>query len=174
MNKVHAASFAHVEYIGIEKCPKKLGICGVVTKNVVGRVQLFYNYENAVNNRLEQNGSERNFNAQSLAWGEWLIPNKLIAHNGEIYVRMYTFNGGELQTTYFVNNRPATEDEVELIKAWKESKSRTSKTQENAGLNENQVKPFNVNVKNILKLESGECHYVAPEHTETESVAMHK
>ena len=172
MNEVHAASFAHIEYVGTEKCPKKLGLAGEVTKRVSGSVQLFYSYENAVNNRLEAAGEERTFEAQSLPWGEWLIPNKLIAHNGEIYLRYYTYAGGHLDTEYFVAGRPATDDEVALIKAWKESKSKTSHTQEAAGLEENQVRPCALNVKNIITLQAGKCQYFAPAEKEHEAQAQ--
>lgn len=156
--KIQGGSFAHIEYNGIEKLPKKLGIIGVVTKHTEGIVQMKYSYENAVNNRLEKQGNERNFKAQGLPFGQWFIPNFLIAHNGEMYIRFYTFKGGNLETTYFVNGRKATENETALIKAYKTQKEE-SKAQMEVGLVDNQVKPCALNTNNLIALDCGEYHY---------------
>ena len=157
-SKIQGGSFAYIEYNGIEKLPKKLGIDGVVTKHTKGIVQMKYSYENAVNNRLEKQGGERNFKAQGLPFGEWFIPNFLIAHRGEMYIRFYTFKGGNLETNYFVNGRKATENETTLIKAYKAQKAE-SKTQSESGLNDNQVKPCALKCDNLIALDCGEYHY---------------
>lgn len=156
---VHAATFAAISYEGNEKCPKKLGIVGSVTKLSKGSVQLFYSYENAVNNRLEKQGDERIFEAQSLPWGEWLIPNKFIRHNGGLYLRVYTYDGGIIKSNFFVNGRPATEEENIVIREWKAAKDKTSHTQAAAGLEDNQCKPFSINALNIVTIQSGVCSY---------------
>lgn len=157
-SKIQGGSFAHIEYNGIEKLPKKLGILGVVTKHTEGIVQMKYSYENAVNNRLEKQGDERNFKAQGLPFGQWFIPNFLIAHKGEMFIRFYTFKGGKLETTYFVDGRKATENETALIKAYKAQRA-DSKTQSESGLNDNQVKPCALKCDNLIALDCGEYHY---------------
>lgn len=159
MSNVHAATFAAIVYEGSEKCPKKLGIIGEVTKLSDGNVQLFYSYENAVNNRLERQGDERTFEAQSLPWGEWLVPNKFISHKGGLYLRAYTYDGGVIKSSYFVNGQPATKQEDAIIREWKSAKDNGSNTQAAAGLTENQCKPFSVNALNIISLRSGVCNY---------------
>jgi hypothetical protein len=172
LNHIHAATYAHIEYMGTEKCPKKLGLAGEVTKRVSGSVQLFYSYENAVNNRLEAEGKERTFEAQGLRGKSWLIYNKLLVSGKNILLRCYRYNGGKLETEYFVAGRPATADEITLIKAWKASKSSGSRAQEAAGLTDNQVRPFDVNVKNIITLQAGKCQYFAPAEKESEAQAQ--
>lgn len=174
LNHVHTASFAHIEYVGTEKCPKKLGLAGEVTKRVSGSVQLFYPYGNAVNNRLEAEGKERTFEAQGLKGKSWLIYNKFLVNvdGSSIFLRCYSYKGGKLETEYFVAGRPATDDEVALIKAWKASKSSVSRAQEAAGLTDNQVRPFDVNVKNIITLQAGKCQYFAPAEKESEAQAQ--
>lgn len=159
-NQIAGGSFAKIEYDGIEKLPKKLGIVGEVTKHAEGVVQMKYSYENAVNNRLEKQGDERTFEAQGLPFGQWFIPNLLIAHKGEMYLRFYTFKGGNIETTYKVNGREATAEETALIKAYKAQRSANgSNTQSTSGLNENQVRPCSVKVANIIGIDCGEYHY---------------
>jgi hypothetical protein len=157
---IGCGEFAHIEYDGIEKLPKKLGIVGEVTKHAEGCVQMRYSYESAVNNRLQKQGDERTFVAQSLPFGEWFIPNLLIAHKGEMFIRCYTFKGGNIETTYFVNGRAATTEETALIKAYKAQRSANgSNTQSAEGLTENQVRPMSIKVANLIALDCGSYHY---------------
>lgn len=158
-DEIQAGTFAHIEYEAEEKLPKKLGIGGIVTKHVVGCVQMRYTYENAVNNRLEKQGDERNFVAQSLKWGRWFVHNLFIEHKGEVYLRYYTFQGENLHTTYFVNGLTATKEQEQLIRAYKANKETSSNTQGNAGLTENQVRPCALNVRNLISLDCGNYHY---------------
>ena len=158
VENVKAGTFAHIEYESIEKLPKYLNL-GEVKKIVSGNVQLRYNYENAVNNRLENQGDERTFEAQSLPWGQWFIPNLIIAHKDETYLRFYTFKGAEMESTYFVDGREATPEEVATITDYKKAHSKTSKAQSAAGLDENQVKPCAVNTRNIIAFSCGLYHY---------------
>ena len=157
--KVHTASLASIEYEGVEKLPKKLGINGVVTSHTTAQCQLYYPYEKAVNNRLKKQGSEANFVAQPLNWGQWFIYDLLIENKGELYLRFYHYKGAQSKTTYFVNGRAATETETALIKAYKAQRSYNSNTQSDAGLDENQVSPRNKNVKDIICLTAGKCQY---------------
>ena len=165
---IGVGQFAHIEYEGEEKLPKKLGITGVVTKHSEGVVQMRYSYESAVNNRLEKQGDERAFKALSLPFGKWFITNLLIAHKGEMYLRAYTFKGGVIETTYFVDGRAATPEETALIKAYKAQRSASAR-QEEAGLTENQVKPFAVKVSNVLSLDCGTYHYRRSEESVQEA-----
>ena len=113
--------------------------------------QFGYSYENAVNNRLEKQGDERTFVAESLPYGTWEIPNKFIAHNGTTYVRFYLLKGAEPTTIYMVNGAIANKAQMEIIRQF-EPKHAPSNTQSAEGLNVNQVKPFNVRIDNIVSL----------------------
>lgn len=46
-------------------------------------------YENAVRREGERQGASdaAGFKAESLPWGEWLIPSKVITHKGKLYLR---------------------------------------------------------------------------------------
>ena len=55
------------------------------------------NYENAVNREGVRQGVEANFEADSLPWGEWLIPNKIISHKGELYLRTQSTPGQRMR-----------------------------------------------------------------------------
>ncbi len=50
-------------------------------------------YGKAVNREADRQGVESSFQAESLPWGKWLIPNKVIEHNGEFYIRTQTTPG---------------------------------------------------------------------------------
>ena len=60
----------------------------VVFKKVRGSALIGADYELGVKNELLKQGVELpEFNATSLPWGTWKIPNKLIEHKGEYYIR---------------------------------------------------------------------------------------
>ena len=150
--------FAHITTETTVKIPKKYGISGVVTKVVSKIVQLNFSYENAVNNRLAREGKDKDFEAQKLPWGEWFVANKIIAHKGKFYLRYYDINNGNvLNKAYFVNGRPATEDELAIIKEYEKATHKPSNTQ---GLSEeNEVRPLVVAEENIIALKCGEIDY---------------
>lgn len=150
--------FAHITTETNVKIPKKYGINGVVTKVVSKIVQLNFSYENAVNNRLEREGKERDFEAQKLPWGEWFVANKIIAHKGKFYLRYYDINNGNvLNKAYFVNGMPATDEQLAIIKEYEKATHKPSNTQ---GLSEeHEVKPLVVAEENIIALKCGEIDY---------------
>ena len=149
--------FAHITTETTVKIPKKYGLCGVVTKVVSKVVQLNYSYENAVNNRLEREGKDRDFEAQSLPWGEWFVANKIIAHKGKFYLRYYDYNNNVLNKAYFVDGMPATDEQLAIIKEYEKASNKPSNTQ---GLSEeHEVKPLVVAEENIIALKCGEIDY---------------
>lgn len=162
---LQGCKFAHVVTETSVKIPKKYGIIGEVTKVTDKMVQLNYNYERAVNNRLQKEGKEPNFTAQSLPWGEWLLPNKIIVHKGSAYLRMYDFKGGVKSKSYYIDGNLATTEEIKVIKAYEESKNKPSNTQQ--GL-ENEVNPTVVNFDNIISLK---CDVIDYHRNENESLA---
>ena len=158
VRNIKGCVFAHIEYTSVEKLPKKLGL-GEVTKNVSGQVQLNYDYENAVNNRLEKQGLPRTFSASSLPWGVWDTPNKIIDNKGTLYLRFYCFKNNKLETEYFVDGRPMTADEKKIMDDYKKGLKKGSTKQSNEGLTENQVEPRSVTMSSITALKCGELDY---------------
>lgn len=152
---VKGCQFANITYVSDGGIPQKvLGKGFVITKLVQTDCQINYSYENAVNNRLEKQGDERNFTAQSLPWGEWVKgqENKLICHKDALYLRYYDVKNADIKSIWFVNGRIATADEFQKIFDYLQSKKKSISTQENVGLIDNQVKPKVVKVENILRL----------------------
>ena len=50
-------------------------------------------YELAVNNEAIRQEQSATFKAESLPWGKWLIPHKIIQHDGKLYLRAQTTPG---------------------------------------------------------------------------------
>ena len=156
--------FIHMSYISEPDMNKsqKAAICALTNKNgeilpiekiTSGQFQVNYSYENAVNNRgAKEQGAPIDFVAASLRWGTWVVgqENKLIEHKGTIYLRYYGVQNGKVDNKYFVGGKPATDEQIALIKQFTEKK--TSATQAAAGLTENQVVCRVVKIENILEI----------------------
>jgi hypothetical protein len=151
VQSVKGCQFGNIEYISEGGIPKKV-INGVVTKLVKAQIQFNYNYANAVNNRLANSGCEANFEADKLPWGEWLIPNKVITHKDSLYIRYYDYEGAKVESIWFVDGKPATSEQMDVIVGYLRSKNTESKKQAEHGLTSHQVKPKVVKAVNILSL----------------------
>jgi hypothetical protein len=150
---IRGCQFANLIYIAEGGIPQYvLGKGKVVTKLVRTDVQINFEYENAVNNRLEKQGDERIFEAESLPWGEWEIVNKVITHKGNRYLRYYVPANADIKSVWFVDGKVATAEEFGKIIAYLQSKNKTSKRQADAGLVENQVVAKAIKFSNILRL----------------------
>jgi hypothetical protein len=155
VSEIKGAKIASIRYVSEVKVPKNRGLVGVVEKDVQMQVQLNWGYENVVNNRLEKQGDERVFKAQSLRWGAWFEGqvNKIILHKGELYLRAYTMNSNTKKVvSYFVDGVAATAEQIAIIKEYEQSKNKVSATQSESGLTENQVRPMSIKFTNILEL----------------------
>lgn len=112
---------------------------GRVTKRVVAQMSFYGSYENACNNRIADDGVE--FVADKLPWGEWLIPNKVIVHKGEYYIRLCDINGKKAHTEYFVDGKACTMAQYREFAQFL-PKSKPSAKQSAHGISEDkQVKP---------------------------------
>lgn len=49
--------------------------------------QVGADYGAAVNRKLAKEGEDSSFQAEPLPWGEWEVPNKVISHKGQRYIR---------------------------------------------------------------------------------------
>ena len=125
----------------------------VIEKMTSGQFQFNMVYENAVNNRGEkEQGAPIDFVAAPLSWGSWVegLVNKVIEHKGELYLRYYGLKNGKVESEYFVGGKPATAEQVSLIKQFTERGE--VKSQASAGLTENQVIARCVKFSNIISI----------------------
>ena len=114
---------------------------GRVKKFTITPMQINFDYEKAVNNRLKKEGKEPNFSAEGRKWGQWLHFNKVATHNGEYYLRCYCVKNSRPRTYYLLDGRIATDEEFAEFSQFFKAKS-TSQKQSDAGLEEeDQVKP---------------------------------
>ena len=153
ISNVRGCKFAHIttntEVKVKRDCPFQN-----VRKVTSRRVQINYGYENAVNNHLERNGEQRNFVGGSLPWGAWLIPNKVIEHKLNLYLRTYE-PANASETSYYVlsDGRMANDHDTEVINAYAYAKSYGSEKQANFGLTyDEQVKPKAVSFDSIVEI----------------------
>ena len=159
MNTITGCQFCSLSYsTDIEHVSKKLA--GGKKNLYYGRVssitdiigcQFNANYEKAVNNRLPKgDGEGEKFVAESLPWGEWIVPNKTIGHKGATYLRLYTTKSTKKEVTYILDGNkvtdPATIKDIEA--AFRPASG--SNRQTAAGIEEkDQVKPFTLNVADV-------------------------
>lgn len=66
---------------------------GVIYKQIRAVGFVGANYEQSVNREALRQGGKAEFDAESLPWGKWLVPNKVIEHKGEFYLRTQTTPG---------------------------------------------------------------------------------
>ena len=156
---VKGCQFANIVTMTDCKVKKDCPIQGA--KKVSRRVmQLNYDYERAVNNHLEKIGESRNFVGGSLQWGTWAVPNKLIQHNGKLYLRAYGVKGATTENLYILaNGTKATQGDVDTIKAYAYASGSSAK-QAAAGLSEDeQVKPQAISFESIKSVTIGGREY---------------
>jgi hypothetical protein len=125
---------------------------GRVKKFNTVQLQFNYNYEQAVNNRLEREGKEPNFSTEKLPWGKWVFRNKVIAHNGELYMRTYRVRNSNEHTIYLLDGHLVSEEEMADIQKWLKPESTSSKQEEKGLEEELQVKPRTYQFDNIISV----------------------
>lgn len=83
-------------------------------------VQINVNYENAVNNRLEKNGEERDFKAQKRSWGTYVEGTNdcVVTHKDELYLHCFQTNSllGKSCKYFREDGSELTEKEIETLK----------------------------------------------------------
>lgn len=138
----------------------------LATHNVVKCVKTQFNfgliYENAVANRAsKEQGEKVEFVADKAKGYDWeCYPYLLRAvKTQELQVRMYCKQDAKVDSVYFVDGHLATDGEIAIIKEFAQTSSYSVKQAE-AGLTENQVKPRNIRLKNIIKLSMDNEVYV--------------
>ena len=101
-----------VEYVGelpLNASAKKAGITAYKTTQMKAKKGLKYSELKSVKDRVNE-GFEL---SHTLPWGFWKegYEGLLIEHKGNDYVRLYPTDG-TLKTTYFINNKEMTYDEL--------------------------------------------------------------
>ena len=119
-------------------------------------VQINANYENAVNNRLPKgDGNGEKFVAESLPWGEWLVPNKIISHKGKYYIRLYVTKSVKKETSYYLDGVKTDENIAAEIR-----ENKPSARQAEVGIDEkDMVKPFTICADNVESMTLGGVTY---------------
>lgn len=154
INSLKGCQFASIAYVSDVAAMDKKLIGGkknpyngrLFSLTLMSGIQIGANYENAVNNRTE----DKNFIAESLPWGEWMRPNYLISHKGNVYLRAYKTKSSKTEISYYLDG--ALVEDEKTIKDIKANirNSTESKRQSEIGISEKeQVKPFTTNVSNI-------------------------
>lgn len=161
VNDVKGSTFMQLIYKGSQKMRKTGNPFAEIIKRTEMNVSFFGSYQNAVNNRLKKAGLEADFTANPLAWGVWVVPNKIIEHKGAKYVRFYFHKNSNPKTEYFYNGDALVGQQLEIAKTFFAEHSESSRQAE-AGLSEDeQCKPFTVNIQNILQINvNGETYKV--------------
>jgi len=93
--KLHKGRFATIIYETDADCvrPKGNGLlnndgsCRIRKRSYVS-IRTGLDYNRTVNAHLQQSGKDK-VETMSLPWGEWLIPNVVIKHKGNFYLRVY-------------------------------------------------------------------------------------
>lgn len=132
------------------KVPKKYGLSGKVYKNTSTNVIIGLNYASEVESRKEE-GTEY---VAGQSWGTH-YNDCLVENNGVYYMQYYPIKDEKSEKVYTVDGHDATEDELEIIKMYEDSKKKTpvSKPQSDCGITkENEVMVRRVKVENIINL----------------------
>lgn len=131
----------------------------------LSNIAIGYSYETYVNARRLRENLSADFKACPLQWGEWKknYENVVLTHKGEDYLRVTMLPNTNVEVTYMVDGRVATESEINEIKSFlsKSSSSRQGLT------NEVIVRAYKVS--NIVSLTQGEKRYEKPFAYATES-----
>ena len=113
-------------------------------------------YQNSVNRQSEREGNEKagDFEAMSLPWGQWLVPNKLITHKGKLYLRAQVNAHMVPDVTYEIDGKEATSEQLAELETFIQTRKPSARQKEQG--NEKEVKPFTVAIENIEEVtESG-------------------
>jgi len=153
INSLKGCQFASISYVTPSSAIDKKLIGGkknpyngqVSSITAMSAVQIGASYENAVNNRTEED-----FKAEKLPWGEWIRPNYLIGHKGATYLRAYKTKSTKPTVSYYKNGE-LVEDATERKNIFANIRqSAPSARQSEVGIDkEDMVMPFNVNIENI-------------------------
>lgn len=118
------------------------------------RIGIARSYENAVNNRIEAIGGERNFAAQKPSGKHHIDAYILAADKDESkhYAALFTNRNTIFDSVYLVDNRLATPTEVKEIESFIPEHKESARQSEAGIAAEDQVKMFTPLIENIISV----------------------
>lgn len=142
-------------YAKIEKTNKKCRKTGIPFNGEIVAVQKYANvgfgadYGNAVRNRLKKAGSNVEFTADSLPYGEWVEGSKtaIMSKTSGMQVRFYRQANTKVSVQYYLNGQLTRKEDLPDVL---QNRKQSSAKQEAHGLpQEAQAKPFNLILSQI-------------------------
>lgn len=129
---------------------------GRVKKHATINVTFGADYEAGVNRQLSREGNDNagTFEAEPLPWGSWVVPNKIIEHKGETYVRVTPNPQMKVEVSYTLDGQPV---DTETVKPYLKVRVPSGRQLE-TGI-ERDVKPRNYKVSSIVGVTTGGTHY---------------
>lgn len=113
---------------------------GKIFKRVRAMGFIGADYQQSVEREAVRQGADaQDFVAESLPWGKWLIPNKIIEHNGRLYLRTQTTPGNRRTVAARVLEYRSENGQVltkEQVKPFLPESRESAKQQEDAELTE--------------------------------------
>lgn len=125
INSIKGASMVSIDIVSEPRMRKTDNPYLGATKSVTLSGVINFNYENSVNNQLERENKERDFESQSRSWGTH--EGNLITHKGEYYLSIkvqnssqpvYIYEGHQLEKAavepfLYESRKPHTQENVE-------------------------------------------------------------
>ena len=124
-------------------------------------VNIKLSYEASVNRQRDREDKETDFVSEPLPWGEWVIPNLVIVHKGEYYLRYYedmNCNWDNSDREWFCGKRPM--DDASIAR-WKKEFGPLDKEDSGRQEVDKAVKPRTVKFRNIVSMKFDKKEYVA-------------
>ena len=146
---------------------RKEGRSFIETAKVEKEVEAVYefgaNYSEKVNEAIKEKNIEGNFEAKAVPWAETVVKDKLVRHKetGKLYIKVYPLKDETpMKVSYYVDEEPASEEDMKTIDKFEIRKDASVKTQENAGLEKSeQIKTFLIDLNNVIKITIGDEEY---------------
>ena len=146
---------------------RKEGRSFVETAKVEKKVEALYefgaNYSEKVNEALKEKNLDSNFEAKAVPWAETVVKDKIVKHKetGKLYIKVYPLKEETpMKVSYYVDDEPASEEDMKTINKFEIRKDASVKTQENAGLEKSeQIKTFLIDLNNVIKITIGDEDY---------------
>ena len=115
-------------------------------------------YQNVVNNRLERNGHEANYQSEAPKGKKHYNAFFYVSSDGETYyLKIGMYKNTTAKSTYIIDGHEATKDEIEALKPFLQTHTASVTKQAEAGLDEaNQYKIVAPKAQNVVSVKLGD------------------
>ena len=123
-------------------------------------VNIKLSYEASVNRQRVREDIEPDFVSEPLPWGEWVIPNLVIVHKGEYYLRYYedmSANWDKSDRKWFEGKTEMTADRIDR---WKREFGPADKDDSGRQETDKPVRPRTVKFCNIISMIFDKKEYI--------------